>query len=113
VSAFGLHFRVVDICTGDLGYPAARKWDIEAWFPSQQRFRELTSTSNTTDFQTRRLNIGHTTVEGQRALVHSVNGTGVTDRLWLAILEQNQRADGAVVLPPLLSQVLGWDTLES
>lgn len=111
ISYFGLHFRVVDICTGDLGYPATRKWDIEAWFPSQQKYRELTSTSNTTDYQSRRLNIGFKENGGERSLVHTVNGTGVTDRLWLAILEQYQQADGSVKLPPALSTVLGWDTL--
>lgn len=112
IAHFGLHYQVLDICTGDLGYPAARKWDIEAWFPSQGKFRELTSTSNTTDYQTRRLNIGYRNEAGERALVHSVNGTGVTDRLWLAILEQYQQKDGSVKLPPALHSYLPWTTLD-
>jgi len=112
IAHFGLHYQVLDICTGDLGYPAARKWDIEAWFPSQGKFRELTSTSNTTDYQTRRLNIGYRNEAGERALVHSVNGTGVTDRLWLAILEQYQQKDGSVKLPPALHSFLPWTTLD-
>ncbi|MCX6780767.1 MAG: hypothetical protein NT003_01470 [Candidatus Magasanikbacteria bacterium] len=99
--------------TGDLGYPATRKWDIEAWFPSQNKFRELTSTSNTTDFQSRRLNIGYKSSSGDRSLVHTVNGTGVTDRLWLAILEQYQQADGSVILPSVFADVLPWHTLEA
>lgn len=111
VAHFGLHYRVLDICTGDLGFPAARKWDIEAWFPSQQKFRELTSTSNTTDYQSRRLNIGYKDAAGERKLVHTVNGTGVTDRLWLAILEQYQQEDGSVALPAALHGVLPWTTL--
>lgn len=112
ISAFGLHYQVLDICTGDLGFPATRKFDIEAWFPSQQKFRELTSTSNTTDFQTRRLNIGYRD-GGERRLLHSVNGTGVTDRLWLAVLEQYQNADGSVELPEILHKYLSWTTLEA
>jgi seryl-tRNA synthetase len=113
ISHFGLHYQVVDICTGDLGYPATRKWDIEAWFPSQNKFRELTSTSNTSDYQTRRLNIGYRDESGERKLLHSVNGTGVTDRLWLAILEQYQQADGSIKLPPALHNHLPWTTLEA
>jgi seryl-tRNA synthetase len=113
ISHFGLHYQIVDICTGDLGYPATRKWDMEAWFPSQNKFRELTSTSNTSDYQTRRLNIGYRDESGERKLLHSVNGTGVTDRLWLAILEQYQQADGSVKLPPALHSYLPWTTLEA
>ncbi len=111
VAHFGLHYRVVDICSGDLGYPATRKWDIEAWFPAQKKYRELTSTSNTTDYQSRRLNIGYKSNGGQRMLAHTVNGTGVTDRLWLAILEQYQQADGSVLIPECLRNELPWEHL--
>lgn len=111
LNAFGLHYQIVDICTGDLGFPATRKFDIEAWFPSQERFRELTSTSNTTDYQSRRLNIGYRDANNERRLVHTVNGTGVTDRLWLAILEQYQQADGSVALPEILHPILPFKTL--
>jgi seryl-tRNA synthetase len=86
---------------------------MEAWFPSQNKFRELTSTSNTSDYQTRRLNIGYRDESGERKLLHSVNGTGVTDRLLLAILEQYQQADGSVKLPPALHSYLPWTTLEA
>lgn len=109
LSSFGLHYHILDICSGDLGYPASRKWDLEAWFPSQQKFRELTSTSNTTDFQSRRLNIRY---GSSKNLVHTVNGTGVTDRLILALLEQNQLADGSVELPENVAGRLGWRILE-
>lgn len=110
VVAFGLHYQVLDICSADLGYPAARKFDVEAWFPSQKKFRELTSTSNTTDFQTRRLGI-NCVVAGERQNAHTINGTGATDRLWLAILEQYQRADGGVDLPPVLHPYLSFKNL--
>jgi seryl-tRNA synthetase len=88
VQAVGLPYRVVNIAAGDLGASATKKYDIEAWFPSQQRYREITSTSNTTDFQARRLGIRYRPA-GQKGteVVHTLNGTAVTDRWVLAILE--------------------------
>ncbi len=88
VHAVELPYRVVNVAAGDLGDPAAKKYDIEAWFPSQQRYREITSTSNTTDFQARRLGVRYRP-DGQKAteFVHTLNGTAVTDRWALAILE--------------------------
>ena len=85
----GLPYRVVDVAAGDLGASAARKYDIEAWFPSQERYREVTSCSNTTDFQARRLGIRHRGEHGPEP-VHTLNGTMVTDRAVLAILENFQ-----------------------
>lgn len=111
VQAFELHYRVVNICTADIGYPASQKFDIEAYFPSQQTYRELTSTSNTTDFQTRRLHIRYKELDGSVTFVHAINGTGATDRLWLAILEQNQQEDGSVRMPSVLHDRLPWKTL--
>jgi seryl-tRNA synthetase len=87
VQELGLPYRVVDVAAGDLGAPAARKYDIEAWFPSQGRYREITSCSNTTDFQARRLGIRYRTERGTTEYVHTLNGTAVTDRAVLAILE--------------------------
>ncbi len=91
VQALGLPYRVVNVAAGDLGASAAKKYDIEAWFPHQQRYREITSTSNTTDFQARRLGIRYRP-EGQKSpeVVHTLNGTAVTDRWVLAILENFQ-----------------------
>jgi seryl-tRNA synthetase len=88
VQAVGLPYRVVNVAAGDLGASAAKKYDIEAWFPHQQRYREITSTSNTTDFQARRLGIRYRP-EGRKGteVVHTLNGTAVTDRWVLAILE--------------------------
>jgi seryl-tRNA synthetase len=85
--ALGLAYRVVNVAAGDLGDPAAKKYDIEAWFPHQQRYREITSTSNTTDFQARRLGIRYRSGEKQLETPHTLNGTAVTDRWLLALLE--------------------------
>ena len=87
VAALGLPYRVVNVAAGDLGDPAAKKYDIEAWFPSQGRYREITSTSNTTDFQARRLGIRSRTAAGKLETPHTLNGTAVTDRWLLALLE--------------------------
>jgi seryl-tRNA synthetase len=83
-------YRVVNVAAGDLGAPAAKKYDCEGWFPAQQRYRELTSTSNTTDFQARRLGIRHRGGGKSPEIVHTLNGTAVTDRTVLAILENFQ-----------------------
>jgi seryl-tRNA synthetase len=87
VQAIGLPYRVVNVAAGDLGASASKKYDIEAWFPSQQRYREITSTSNTTDFQARRLGIRYRVGEKQLETPHTLNGTAVTDRWLLAVLE--------------------------
>jgi seryl-tRNA synthetase len=98
VQALGLPYRVMNMAAGDLGDPAAKKYDIEAWFPHQQRYREITSTSNTTDFQARRLNVRYRPDGGKGTeFVHTLNGTAVTDRAVLAILE-NFRGDVPDVL---------------
>jgi seryl-tRNA synthetase len=87
VQALGIPYRVVNVAAGDLGAPASKKYDIEAWFPSQQRYREITSTSNTTDFQARRLGIRYRADEKRLETPHTLNGTAVTDRWLLAVLE--------------------------
>ncbi len=100
VGALGLPYRVVNVAAGDLGAPAAKKYDIEGWFPHQQRYREITSTSNTTDYQARRLGIRYRPA-GQKGteFAATLNGTAVTDRFVLAILE-NFRGDVPDVLQP-------------
>jgi seryl-tRNA synthetase len=99
----GLPFRVVDIAAGDLGAPAFRKFDLEAWMPSRGGYGEVTSTSNCTDFQSRRLQIRYRDEENTPRLVHTLNGTAVAvPRAIVAILENNQQADGSVVIPPVL-----------
>jgi seryl-tRNA synthetase len=101
VQELGLPYRVVNVAAGDLGAPAAKKYDIEAWFPGQGRYREVTSCSNTTDFQSRRLGIR---ARGPRGVgpVHTLNGTAAADRAVLALLENRQRADGSVEVPAVL-----------
>jgi seryl-tRNA synthetase len=103
----GLHYRVIDVAGGDLGTSAARKFDIEAWVPTQGTFRELTSTSNCTTFQARRLDIRYRTESGKTAPVATLNGTLATTRWIVAILETHQQADGSVVVPEVLRPYLG------
>jgi seryl-tRNA synthetase len=103
----GLHYRVIETAAGDLGTSAARKYDLEAWVPTQGTFRELTSTSNCTTFQARRLDIRYRTESGKTAPVATLNGTLATTRWLVAILETHQQADGTVVVPEVLRPYLG------
>ncbi|HEX2409525.1 MAG TPA: serine--tRNA ligase [Solirubrobacteraceae bacterium] len=100
----GIPYRVVNIGADDLGTSAAKKYDLEAWMPSQGRYREVTSTSNTTDFQARRLNIRHRDEDGRPRYVHTLNGTAVTWRHLIALLENHQREDGSVEVPEVLQR---------
>ena len=104
VQELGLPYRVVNVAAGDLGASAAKKYDIEAWFPSQGRYREITSTSNTTDFQSRRLDVRFRR-EGRPEHVHTLNGTAVTARALIAIVENFQDDDGSVAVPEALVEV--------
>ncbi len=107
----GLHYQVVDIPIGDLGAPAARKFDIEAWMPVQEAYREVTSTSDTTDFQARRLNTRRRTDDGTE-LVHTLNGTAIAlPRAIIALVETHQQADGTVAIPEALQPFVGTDLL--
>ncbi|MCY4621978.1 MAG: serine--tRNA ligase [bacterium] len=111
VQSLEIPYRVVNVAAGDLGASAAKKYDIEAWIPSQGRYREITSCSNTTDFQSRRLRIRYRTDRGNR-LVHTLNGTAVAvGRLLIALMENHQQADGSVVLPDSLRAYTGFDRI--
>ena len=103
VQGLGVPYRIVNVAAGDLGASAVKKYDIEAWFPSQQRYREITSTSNTTDFQARRLDVRF---RGERGLqhAHTLNGTAVTARALLAVLENCQDESGEVAIPEVLQR---------
>jgi seryl-tRNA synthetase len=101
-----LPYRVIDVAAGDLGSSAARKFDCEAWVPSQGRYREVTSTSNCTTFQARRLGVRER-VEGGTRPVATLNGTLATTRWIVAILENHQQADGSVRVPEALRGYLG------
>jgi seryl-tRNA synthetase len=102
VQGLGVPYRVVNIAAGDLGASASKKYDIEAWFPTQGRFREITSTSNTTDFQARRLNVRFRGESGVQP-VHMLNGTAVTARVLLAVIE-NYQENGTVLVPEVLQK---------
>jgi seryl-tRNA synthetase len=105
----GLHYRVVVLCTGDMGFAAAKTYDIEVWLPSQNLYREISSCSNFEDYQARRANIRfrHTGGTGT-ALVHTLNGSGLAvGRTLVAILENCQQEDGSVVVPPVLRGYMG------
>ncbi|GGU94265.1 serine--tRNA ligase [Actinomadura cremea] len=105
-------YRVIDVAAGDLGASAARKYDCEAWVPSQGTYREVTSTSNCTEFQARRLSVRHKDADGRNQPVATLNGTLATTRWMVAILENHQRADGSVRVPEALRRFLGTDVLE-
>lgn len=122
LTSLGLAYRVIDVAAGDLGSSAARKYDIEAWVPTQGAFRELTSTSNCTTYQARRLDVRHRPAtdpaagqprEGKTQHVATLNGTLATTRWIVALLETHQQADGAVRVPEVLRPYLGGlDVLE-
>lgn len=112
VQELELPYRVVNVAAGDLGASAAKKYDIEAWFPSWNTYREITSCSNTTDYQARRLKIRMKKPQGNR-LVHTLNGTAVAiGRVIIALLENHQRSDGSVVMPQALRPYLGFDRID-
>ena len=102
VSGLGIAYRVVVTAAGDLGPSAAKKYDVEAWIPSQQRYREITSCSNTTDYQARRLNVRFRDEDGSLRFVHTLNGTAMTARFLIAVLEANQDPEGHVAVPDVL-----------
>ncbi|MCU1489314.1 MAG: hypothetical protein JWM85_719, partial [Acidimicrobiaceae bacterium] len=102
VSGLGLTYRVVNIAAGDLGAPAAKKYDIEAWIPSQERYREITSCSSTTDYQSRRLGT-RVRGDGRMRAPHTLNGTAMTARWLIALMESFQDEGGAVAVPEVLT----------
>ena len=102
-----LPYRVIDVAAGDLGSSAAKKYDVEAWVPSQERYRELTSTSNCTTYQARRLNTRYRDENGKPKIAATLNGTLATTRWLVAILENHQQADGSVLVPKALRPYLG------
>ncbi|WP_049557984.1 serine--tRNA ligase [Nonomuraea sp. SBT364] len=105
-------YRIIDTAAGDLGMSAARKFDCEAWIPTQGRYRELTSTSNCTEFQARRLAVRYRDKDGKPQHLATLNGTLGTTRWIVAILENHQQADGSVVVPAALRPFVGLDVLE-
>jgi seryl-tRNA synthetase len=107
-----LPYRVMALCSGDIGRPSARTYDIETWIPSQKTYRETHSTSNTTDYQTRRLNVRVKRTDGRKELAHALNGTAFAiGRTLIAILENYQRADGSIEVPEVLRKWVGKDVI--
>ena len=110
VQKLGLAYRVVNVCTGDIGTVAAKKYDVEAWMPAQNAYREIISCSNCTDYQARRLNIKYREKEGEapKGFVHTLNSTAIaTGRTIVAILENYQQEDGSIVIPEALRRYMG------
>jgi seryl-tRNA synthetase len=104
-----LPYRVMEMCTGDLGAMAARKFDVDLWMPSRKEYGEVTSTSNCTEYQARNLNIKYRSKKGGTEFVHMINGTAIaTSRTPLAILENHQQKDGSVVIPKVLQKYTGF-----
>ena len=110
--SLGLHYRIVNVCTGDMGTVAAKKYDLEAWMPVQGKFREMVSCSNCTDYQARRLKIRYRDKQGDATrMVHTLNSTAVTTRVLVAIVENFQQKDGSVKIPKALATYMGGISL--
>ena len=108
----GLHYRVVGLCTGDMGFASSKTYDIEVWLPSANEFMEISSCSNTESFQARRSGIRFKPKGGKSEFVHTLNGSGLAvGRTWLAIMENYQQADGSVMIPEVLRPYLGTDRI--
>jgi seryl-tRNA synthetase len=108
----GLHYRVVALCTGDMGFQSSKTYDIEVWLPSANEFMEISSCSNTESFQARRSGIRFKPKGGKSEFVHTLNGSGLAvGRTWLAIMENFQQADGSVLIPEVLRPYLGTDRI--
>ena len=109
----GLHYQVIHICSGDLGLPAATKYDIETWIPSQKIYRETHSVSNCTDFQSKRLNIRYRDQKGELKFVHTLNGTAFAiGRILIAIIENYQQKDGTIKIPKALHKYLNFKIIK-
>ena len=110
----GLPYRVLNLCSGDTGFSSAKTYDIEVWIPSQNTYREISSCSNMTDYQTRRLQARYKNAQGKNELVHSLNGSGLAvGRTLVAVLENYQNADGSITVPEVLRPYMGYDIIKS
>ena len=107
-----LPYRVLNLCTGDISFSAAKTYDLEVWLPSQNTYREISSCSNMTDYQTRRLIARYKNAEGKNELLHSLNGSGLAvGRTLVAVLENYQNADGSITVPEVLRSYMGCDLI--
>ena len=112
LTGLGLHYRVVDLCGGDLGFSAAKTYDLEVWLPGQDQFREISSCSNCLDFQSRRMQARFRNENGKPELVHTLNGSGVAiGRCLIAVVENYQNEDGSITVPEVLKPYIKADRL--
>ncbi|HCQ32166.1 MAG TPA: serine--tRNA ligase [Verrucomicrobiales bacterium] len=112
LQSLNLHYRVIELCGGDIGFGAARTYDIEVWAPGHGKYLEVSSCSNFTDYQARRMKLRFKDEEGKNRLCHTLNGSGTAlPRLYVALLEQNQQADGSVKIPEALAPYFGADRI--
>ena len=103
-----LPYRVVTLCSGDVGFGAAKTYDLEVWLPGQQKYREISSCSNCTDFQARRMKARVRSADGKPELIHTLNGSGVAaGRALIAVIENYQQADGSIRIPAVLQPYMG------
>ncbi|MEY2571996.1 MAG: seryl-tRNA synthetase, partial [Verrucomicrobiota bacterium] len=108
LQSLGLHYRVIELCTGDLGFGSAKTYDLEAWSPGQQAYLEVSSCSNYEDFQARRMNLRFKDSEGKNRFCHTLNGSGLAlPRLFAALIETCQRGDGSIAIPEKLQPYFG------
>ena len=111
LQALELPYRVVSLCTGDMGFGAAKTYDLEVWLPAQNTYREISSVSNCEAFQARRLQARFRNANGKPELLHTLNGSGLAvGRTLVAVLENNQNADGSVTIPKVLQPYMGGKT---
>ena len=104
----GLHYRVIELCTGDIGFGSAKTYDIEVWAPGQNAYLEVSSCSNFGDFQARRMNLRFKDADGKNRFCHTLNGSGTAlPRLFVALLENGQQADGSILIPEALQSHFG------
>jgi seryl-tRNA synthetase len=107
-----LPYRILNLCTGDLGIAATKTYDIEVWFPCNNKYREVSSCSNDTDFQSRGLNIKFKNKNNDLIFAHTLNGTGVSlNRLWIAVIENYQQKDGTITIPKALQKYMNGEKI--
>lgn len=109
-----LHYRVINLCTGDMGFASAKTYDIEVWAPGQNQYLEVSSCSNCEDFQARRMNLKFKNSQGENKYPHILNGSGTAlARLFVALVETHQQPDGSIKIPPILQPYLKADSIRA
>ena len=113
LQGLGLPYRVISLCTGDIGFSARQTYDLEVWLPSYNAYKEISSCSNCGDFQARRANIKYKDAEGKKAYAHTLNGSGLAvGRTMAAVIENYQNADGTITVPEALRKYMGCDVID-